>query len=156
MNKKIISSIIVILILLSSISGYIYFKDADALSKVRLKINDIDFISLNLNRALLVISVNFMNPTNTDVNNLESTFDIFIESNYIGKGNFSDIDIESNSNITKQVKVDIFYSGLAHSVVDLISNFIQQKNSSLEIIGNLKSDSIFGIIKISEEYNVIY
>ena len=158
MNKNFqkIIAILIILILTISIVGFTYYRDADALSKVRLEINDIEFISPTLTNVTLKFSVKFINPSDTNINNLESVFDIFIESNYIGEGNFSNIDIQSNSNITKQIKVTIIYSGLAHSVVDIILNFISGKTSSLKIDGNLRSDTVFGLIKISEKYYVEY
>jgi LEA14-like dessication related protein len=154
MNKKfqIFTTIIIILILILSFVGYTYYKDADALSKVRLEINDIDFISPSLTDVTLAFSVKFINPSDTNINNLESTFDLFIESNYIGEGNFSNIDIKSNSNTTEQIKVKIIYSGLVHSVVDIILNFISGQSSSLRISGNLKSDAVFGLNKISESF----
>ena len=154
-KNKIITTII-ILILILSIFGYTYYHDANALSKVRLEINDIDFISPSLTNVTLAFSVKFINPSGTDINNLESTFDIFIESNYIGEGNFSNINIKSNSNRTEQVKVKIYYKGLAHSVIDIILNFISGKSSSLKINGNLRSDAVFGIFKISEIYIATY
>jgi len=155
-NKKIFATIATSIILILSFLGYNYYNDADALSKVRLEINDIDFISPTLTNVTLKISVKFINPTGTEINNLESKFDIYIESNYIGNGNFSNINIKPNSNITEQIKVTIIYSGLAHSAVDIILNFVSGKTSSLKIDGNLKSDAVFGLIKISERYIARY
>ncbi len=154
-NKKIFTTITIITIILSFL-GYNYYKDADALSKARLEINDIEFVSPTLINVTLKFSVKFINPTDTDINNLESKFDIYIESNYIGNGKFSNINIESSSNVTEQIKVSIIYSGLAHSVVDIILNFISGESSSLKIDGNLKSDAVFGLIKISERYITTY
>jgi len=155
-KKKQTIAIATILIIILSIIGYTYYKDVNTLSKVRLEINEIDFVNPTLTNVTLTFFVKFINPSDTNINNLESKFDIFIESNYIGKGNFSNINIHSNSNITDQIKVTITYSGLAHSVVDILLNFISQKTSSLKIEGNLNSDAVFGLIKISEKYIVIY
>jgi len=72
---------------------------------------------------------------------------------YIGKGNFSNVNIEANSNISKDVIITIYYSGLAEATVKIIKNLINEGEFSLNIKGTINANTLFGMSIIKQTFN---
>jgi hypothetical protein len=154
MNSKLIISAIVILIILS-ISVFLWFSynaDVEALSNIKVSLDDISLKDINLTSFKLKLNVNISNPTNQDISSLSSNFDIFIAENFVGKGDFSKVSIPKKSHSDKDIIVIVYYSGLAEAVVDIIKNVIINEEFDLTIKGDISGSALFGLTSISKSF----
>ncbi len=155
MNRKqiyYVLSIVVSLILFLSFMGFTYYADAAAVSKVRVRVENIDLVNIYSNGVKLGFTVRFVNPTNREINDLSSDFDIYIDDVKIGSGSFSDMDIGSNDDTSEQMTVLVTYLGLAQSAVNVIKNFIYGEKTGFSIQGVVTADILFGLTKISSKF----
>ena len=74
------------------------------------------------------------------------------EDNYIGKGSFSKTGIKPNSNVYHQTEITVFYGGLADAAIDIIKNWVNNKDSDLVIKGNMTANTLFGLIETTQPY----
>ena len=156
-EKNIIAVIILVIIL--SVSGffvYIYYSDVGAMSSIEVAINEVDIIDVKLTSFKLKIDTNIYNPTDQDISGFSSTFDIYIEDNYVGEGGFSNVFIPAHAQSEKDVSIIIYYSGLANAAVDVIKNVITEGNFDLIISGDLKGNVLFGLIVFSQEFETTH
>jgi LEA14-like dessication related protein len=155
MNRKqiyYIISIAVFFILVLSFAGFTYYADAEAVSKTQIKIQNLNLIKIHSNGVKLGFTVNFVNPSDREINDLSSDFDIYIDGIKIGSGSFSDIDIKPYDYTSKQMTVMVSYSGLAQSAVNVIKNFIYVQKTGFTIKGTIKVDTLFGLTEISQKF----
>ena len=156
-EKNVIVTIILAIIL--SFSGflvYIYYADVAAMSSIEVTINDVDITDVKFTSFKLKLDANIYNPTDQDISGLSSTFDIYIEDNYVGEGNFSNVFISAHAQSEKDVSVTIYYSGLADASVDVIKNIITEGNFDLTISGNINGNVLFGLITFSQEFETTH
>jgi hypothetical protein len=154
MNNKLIISAIVILIILS-VSVFLWFSynsDVEAISNIKVTLDDIALKDINLTSFKLKLNVNISNPTNQDISSLLSNFDIFIAENYVGKGEFSKVSIPKKSHSNKDIIVTVYYSGLADAVVDIIKNVIINEEFDLTIEGEISGSALFGLSTVSQSF----
>ncbi len=153
-HKKIyfIISIAITIILISSVIGYTYYADIEAISKTQVEIEKINIIKIYSNSINLGLIVKFINPSDRKITDLSSNFKIFIDSKYIGDGSFSNIHIKQSSYCSKQVLITVSYSNIAQSTIDIIKNFIQGEKTIFSIKGKLTADVLFGLTKTSHRY----
>jgi len=154
MNQKIspYSILFIIVIFLIVFLGYIYITDIDAISQVYAEIDTINSINPKLTSADIIFTINITNPTAKEIYDLSSTFDVFIEDNYIGKGSFSKTGIKPNSNVYHKTELTVFYNGLANATIDIIKNWVNNKDSDLFIKGNMTAKTLFGLIETTQPY----
>ena len=155
MERKIIyyiALIIITIILLFSIIGYTYYADVEAISKTQVEIENIDLIKIYSNGVKLGLIVKFKNPSDREINDLSSNFNIYVDSKYIGDGSFSNINIKQQSSTSEQVIITISYSNLAQSTIEIIKNYIQGEKTSFSIKGKLTADVLFGLSETSHSY----
>ena len=143
-----------------SVSGflvYIYYADVEAMSNIKVTINDVDIKDVVIPTSFkLKLDANIYNPTDQDISGLSSTFDIYIEDNYVGEGDFSNVFISAYDQIEKDVSVTIYYSGLADASVDVIKNVITDGNFDLTIVGNINGNVLFDLITFSQEFETTH
>ena len=154
MNKQntILITILGISFLLIAFLGYTYYSDGVAIHQIKVEIEEINNIYPKVTSATLTFTMNITNPTSKHINDLSSTFDIYIESNYIGKGSFSDIDIDPFSTTYESMSVIVYYNGLADATVDLIKNWVIGEETKLTINGTMKASVLFGLAEASQEF----
>jgi len=154
MNKQntILLTILCIVFLLIAFFSYTYYSDAIAIQQIKVEIEEINNIDPKFTSATLSFTMNITNPSSKPINDLSSTFDIYIESNYIGKGSFSDIDIEAFSTKYESMSITVYYSGLADAGVDIIKNWVHGEETKLTINGAMKASVLFGLAEASHEF----
>jgi len=152
MRKAILSIVIFIIIILSILSFIFvnYKSDVEAINDIDISLNNVDIFDLEITSFKLNLDVEIINPSNREINQLSSDFDIYIENKYIGTGNFSNADIQKNSNISKDVIITIYYSGLAEAVVNIIENLISDGEFDLRINGIIYAKALFGMSIIEQ------
>ena len=156
-EKNVIASIILAIILSVSVFlGYIYYADVAAMSSIEVTINDVDITDVKFTSFKLKLDANIYNPTDQDISGLSSTFDIYIEDNYVGEGGFSNVFIPAHAQSEKDVSITIYYSGLADASVDAIKNVITEGNFDLTISGNINGNVLFGLIAFSQEFETTH
>ena len=156
-EKNIIVAIILVIILsISGFLGYIYFADVTAMSSIEVTINDVDITDVKFTSFKLKLDANIYNPTDQDISGLSYSFDIYIEDNYVGEGDFSNVFISAHDQIEKDVSVTIYYSGLADASVDVIKNVITDGNFDLTIVGNINGNVLFDLITFSQEFETTH
>ena len=155
MRKWIITLIFTIIIIVSILSFIFinYKSDVDAINNINVRLDGIDIFNMKITSFKLILKVEILNPSNRTINQLSSNFDIFIENNYIGEGNFSNVNIEKNSNISKDVIITIYYSGLANATIDIIKNLVNEGEFSLKIKGTVYAKALFGMSIIKQTFN---
>jgi len=155
MRKWIITLIFTIIIIVSILSFIFinYKSDVDAINNINVRLDGIDIFNMKITSFKLILKVEILNPSNRTINQLSSNFDIFIENNYIGEGNFSNVNIEKNSNISKDVIITIYYSGLANATIDIIKNLVNEGEFSLNIKGTVYAKALFGMSIIKQTFN---
>lgn len=148
-----IASLITLAILFPSLFlGYTYFADADAIQNIYAKVETMDQINPKITKATITFTLNITNPTTRDINDLSSTFDIYIKENYIGTGSFSNFSIPGQTNRFKQVTITVNYGGLADSAIGIIKNWVSNQGLTLRIEGTMKASVLFGLTTISHKY----
>lgn len=156
-EKNIIAAIILAIILsVSGFLGYNYYADVAAMSSIEVTINDVDITDVNITSFKLKLDASIYNPTDQDISGLSSTFDIYIEDNYVGEGDFSNVFISAHAQSEKDVSVTIYYSSLADASVDVIKNIITEGNFDLTISGNINGNVLFGLITFSQEFETTH
>ena len=135
-------------------SFYIYTNDVAAVSSVEIGIQKIKIEKVNLiNQTFtLNISVNLTNPTGSKIQNLSSTFDIFIESYYIGSGSFQEAHINPHTNTSIPIATTITYKGLATYAIESILNLINEQQTTLHINGTMTAKIFFGLSQTTQEF----
>jgi LEA14-like dessication related protein len=158
MNKVILAIVIIIIISISFLS-YIflnYRSDVEAINNLNLDLKDVDIFEINILTSFkLKLTVEITNPSNREINDLSSNFEIFIEDQYIGQGNFSNVNINKNSKINQDISITIYYSGLAEAIVEIIKNLIDEGDFTLKIDGTLYAKTLFGMSTIKQHYFAI-
>lgn len=154
-HKKIyfIVSIVIIIIFIFSVIGYTFYADIKAISKTQVELEKIDLINIYSNGVKLGLIVKFINPSDRDISDLSSNFKIYVDSDYIGHGSFSNINIKEQSYTSKQVLITVSYSNLAQSTINILKNFIQGDKTIFSIQGKLTADVLFGLTKTSHSYS---
>ena len=156
-EKNVIVAIILAIILsILGFLGYIYYADVAAMSSIEVTINDVDITDVKFTSFKLKLDAIIYNPTDQDISRLSSTFDIYIEDNYVGEGDFSNVFISAHDESKKDVSVTIYYSGLADASRDVIKNVITEGNFDLTISGNINGNVLFDLIIFSQEFETTY
>jgi LEA14-like dessication related protein len=158
MTEKIVKIVIILTVILSvsGLLGYIYHADIAAMSSIEVTIDNVDLTDVKLSSFKLKLHTTIFNPTDQDISGLSSAFDIYIEDNYVGEGDFSKVFIPAHSQSEKDVSITIYYSGLADATVDAIIKFIKEGNFDLTISGNISGNVLFGLIAFSQEFETTY
>ena len=153
--KKIIITILILIIIIISMLGLIYINyksDVDAINSLNVNLINIKEPYFTDTSFKLNFEVEINNPSDRNIIDLSTDFEIYIEDNYVGEGNFSDVDIQNNSNTSEDVIVTIYYIGLADAAVDIIKNIIKKEEFKLEIKGTLYAKALFGWSIIEQSY----
>ena len=158
MTGKIVNIVITLTVILSvsGLLGYIYYADVTAMSGIEIKLNDVDLTDVKLSSFKLKLHTSIYNPTDQDISELSSAFNIYIEDNFVGKGSFSKTFISAHSQIEKDISITIFYSGLADATIDVIIEIIKEGNFDLIISGNISGNILFNLIEFSQEFEATY
>ena len=154
MRKTIITIFILILIIITSL-GLIYINyrsDIEAINSINVNLNDVDINDITFTSFKLNFNIEIKNPSDRDIVDLSTDFKIYIEDNYVGEGNFSNVNIPKKSDINKDLIVKVYYDGLADAVVDIIKNIINEGEFILKIKGKIYAKALFGISKIEQDY----
>jgi hypothetical protein len=149
---QLVSIISMISILLIILLGYSYFADAQAIQQVYADVTAINQINPKLTSAAILFTLNITNPSSRNINKLSSTFDLYIEKNFIGTGSFSNFSIPGQTNKFKEVSLTIQYTGLADSAVDIIKNWVSGQHTTLRIEGVMTASVLFGLATVSHKY----
>jgi LEA14-like dessication related protein len=153
--KKIIITIIIVIILIILILGLIYINyksDVEAINNLNVNLNDVDINDIKFSSFKLNFNIEINNPSDRNIVDLSTDFEIYIENNYVGEGDFSNVNIPYNSNINKDVIVTVYYDGLADAAVDIIKNIIDEGEFNLKIEGTIYAKALFGISIIEQNY----
>jgi LEA14-like dessication related protein len=149
--------LVVFTILILGFSYINYQSDIDSINSLNVNLIDLkkpfEIISNVSDTSFrLNFDVEINNPSDRDIVDLSTDFKIYIEDNYVGEGNFSKVHIPNNSNISKDVNVILYYSGLTDAVFFLIKNIIYKEEINLEIKGTIYAKALFGLSIIEQNY----
>jgi len=153
--RKIIITISILIIIIISMLGLIYINyksDVDAINSLKVNLINIKEPYFTDTSFKLNFEVEIKNPSDRNIIDLSTDFEIYIEDNYVGKGNFSNVNIPNNSNTSKDVIVTIYYSGLADAVVNILKNIIKNEEFKLEIKGTIYAKALFGLSIMEQNY----
>ena len=153
--RKIIITISILIIILISMLGLIYINyksDVDAINSLKVNLINIKEPYFTDTSFKLNFEVEIKNPSDRNIIDLSTDFEIYIEDNYVGEGNFSNVNIPNNSNTSKDVIVTIYYSGLADAVVNILKNIIKNEEFKLEIKGTIYAKALFGLSIMEQNY----
>ena len=80
MRKDILSIVIFIIIILSILSFIFvnYKSDVEAINDIDISLNNVDIFDLEITSFKLNLDVEIINPSNREINQLSSDFDIYI------------------------------------------------------------------------------
>lgn len=137
--------------------GYTYFADAQAIQQIHAEVysfnpeSNIDF-DLAERTIDLNFTLNVTNPSSRDICDISSTFNIYIEENFIGEGSFSNLSIKANSSEFKEITVRFDLKGFAYSFIDTIANALKNKNTKMTIEGTMTAQVLFGLTTASHSY----
>ena len=154
MKKYVIYIFILIIVIISFLSLIFinYNSDVDAINDINISLNNVNIFDPNFQSFKLNLDVEIINPSDREINQLSSDFEIYIENNYIGNGNFSNVDIQRNSNISKSIIITIYYSGLADAAGDIIKNLINEGEFNLRINGTVYAKALYGMSIIEQTF----
>lgn len=144
--------LVIIILVLISFFSYTFYADAEAIQQVQAEVETVNRIEPKITSATISFTINLTNPTSRDIHQLSSTFDIFIEDNFVGTGSFSDHDIPAKTSVTKELSVNVNYGGLADSAVDILKNWVSGQQSTLKINGTITAAVLFGLTTASHDY----
>lgn len=152
-----LTTIFIIIILLTFFFGYTYYADAQAIQQMRAEVysfNPDSNIDLDLSKRTLELNftLNITNPSSRDIRDISSTFKIYIEENFIGKGSFSNLSIKANSSELKEITVSFDLKGFAYSFIDKIANVLKNEYTIISIEGSMTASVLFGLTTASHEY----
>ena len=150
-NQKILISLIIVL-LLSLFFIYTFYADTEAIKQVYAKVEGIKDIDAKFTSATITFYLNITNPSSRDISQLSSTFNIYLEENFIGTGSFSDYSIPASTSNNKEVEVNVNYGGLADSSIDILKNWVSGKESELKIDGTITASILFGLTTASQDF----
>lgn len=150
-NQKIFI-ILIIVLLLSLFLVYTFYTDTESLKQVYAKVEGIQDIDAKFTSATITFNLNITNPSSKSINQLSSTFDIFIENNFIGTGSFADYSIPAKTSIDKEVEVNVNYGGLADSSIDILKNWASGEESEIKIDGTITASILFGLTAASQDF----
>ena len=156
--RKLIITTLILFIIIISILGLIYINyksDIEAINNLNVNLNQIDIDDINSKFFKLNFNVEISNPSDRDIVDLSTTFKIYIEDNYVGEGNFSNVNIINNSEENKDVIVSVYYEGLADAVNDVIKKIINEGEFDLKIKGTLYAKALFGLSIIEQNFVAI-
>ena len=156
--RKLIITTLILFIIIISILGLIYINyksDIEAINNLNVNLNQIDIDDINSKFFKLNFNVEITNPSDRDIVDLSTTFKIYIEDNYVGEGNFSNVNIINNSEENKDVIVSVYYEGLADAVNDVIKKIINEGEIDLKIKGTLYAKALFGLSIIEQNFVAI-
>jgi len=154
MRKKIIT-IIILVIFIISILGLIYINyksDIEAINNLNVNLNDVDINDIKFTSFRLNFNIEINNPSERFIVDLSTDFEIYIEDNFVGEGNFSNVNIQNNSKINKDVIVTVYYDDLADAAVNIIKNIIDKGEFNLKIKGRIYAKVLFGMSIIEQNY----
>jgi hypothetical protein len=154
-SNRHISFILVGILLILLFLGYTYYADAEAIQNVYAEIEGINQINAKITSAAITFTLNITNPSNRNVNQLSSTFDIYIENNFVGTGSFFDHDIPAQTSNLKQVQINVNYGGLADSSIDILKNWFVGQDSQIKIKGVITASVLFGLTTTSHKFIAI-
>lgn len=154
-SNRHISFILVGILLILLFLGYTYYADAEAIQNVYAEIEGINQINAKITSATITFTLNITNPSNRNVNQLSSTFDIYIEDNFVGTGSFFDHDIPAQTSNLKQVQINVNYGGLADSSIDILKNWFVGQDSQIKIKGVITASVLFGLTTTSHKFIAI-
>jgi hypothetical protein len=153
-----LASLITLAILIPTLFlGYTYFADAQAIQQIRAEVysfnpdSNIDF-DLPERKINLNFTLNVTNPSSRDIQDISSTFNIYIEENFIGEGSFSNLSIKANSSKFKDITVSFDLKGFAYSIIDGIANALKNQNTEITIEGTMTASVLFGLTTASHSY----
>jgi hypothetical protein len=154
-SNRHISFILVGILLILLFLGYTYYADAEAIQNVYAEIEGINQINAKITSAAITFTINITNPSNRNVNQLSSTFDIYIEDTFVGTGSFFDHDIPAQTSNLKQVQINVNYGGLADSSIDILKNWFVGQDSQIKIKGVITASVLFGLTTTSHKFIAI-
>ncbi len=154
MNVKTNRNIVIILVLLlfTLFLGYTYYVDADTLQHISAEVSSIQQVYVTIPATTITFTLNISNPGQRSINQLSSTFDLYIEQNYLGSGSFHDLTIPPQSSQFTQVTMSLDNSEIAASVVDMLSNLRFSQNTTVKVEGTMTASVLFGMATASHQY----
>ena len=156
MNLKIGITTGIVLLILFGFLIFNYNNSVSAINNVEVIVRDVTIIEAKLTQCQLKLIVNISNPTDVQLSDITSNFDIYLSGDYIGEGKFSKITIPPHSYRWKDIMITIYYEGLADAVIDIIGDLISGKKVTLTIEGTINATTFFGIIPISKDFKSDY
>jgi LEA14-like dessication related protein len=154
MKKSIIPLISISLIFILITAGItgLYITKLNILNTLTVSIDQVKIEELKLSYVKLNLSTNFFNPSNTSIDDLSATFNVFISDIKIGEGSLSETNLPPQSSSHHPTALTLYFSDIASAVIESI----QTAEFILEIKGNAQTTIFFGFITIEKSFTSAY
>ncbi|MDH7507693.1 MAG: hypothetical protein QHH15_07935 [Candidatus Thermoplasmatota archaeon] len=152
MKNKTTIFIIIIIVCISSILVTKYTIEAISISQLQITIKNIHIQEIKISYAKLKVDIEIFNPTNEDISQLSSDYNIYINSGLVGIGNMLITDIPAGTVKKTSTTIIIYFADVANAAVNAIIN----QNFNLTINGILQVKIFFDLFSISHEFSSTY
>lgn len=153
MNKKtLIYLLIIITIILLIFLSIKCTLEATAISKLQATIKSVQIQEIKVTYTKLKLNIELLNPTNEDISELSTDFNIFITGNNVGKGNTSAINIPAKTIKQTSSIIIIYFADVANAVMDSIINL----KFNLTINGTFHAKILFGFFSVTQDFSAGY
>ncbi len=128
-------------LMIFSLLSYTFYSDVRALERIKVEIKDVTIRQI-LPDMVLGISIKFINEEGREIRNMGGDIDVYILDKWVGKLNFSGVNIDGHSYQEIEIPLTLYYEHLTKSIVQAIN----EMNFNLSIKGIIKGKVLFGLV----------
>ena len=153
MNRSrliIVGSIIVLCIVAFSITNYI--ADFEAVNSLKLVIKNARLSNIQLTNCQLLVTVAISNPSQRNLYVESVSLRVFLAESYIGNASLSSFSSIHNSTQEQIVSLLIYYSDVAHAVIEAIEN----RDFNILVSGDAYASVFFGLFHVSVPFTATF
>ena len=157
-KTRYIKYLLILIIILFSLLFIItiYTNNLNTLQNVDVIITDMAISEPKITSCKIILTVEISNPSNYEISDLNSDFEIFLDQNYIGEGNISNISISSNSIIEEEIPIVIYYSRLADATLNTLYNVINGQKTELTVDGVIYTKIFFNLFTLYHNFSLVF
>jgi len=143
---------VIITVVVLSFLAIRYTMDASAISKLQVTVKGVQIQEIKVTYIKLKLNIEISNPTNDDISQLSTDFNIFIASSIVGEGSMLLTNIPAQTVKETNTTVIIYFANVSNAVIDAITN----QNFTLKIQGTMHAKVLFGLLPISQDFSSTY
>jgi len=153
MEKKLpIFLVIIVAVVILSFLAIRYTMEATAISKLQVTVKSVQIQEIKVTYTKLKLFIEISNPTNEDISQLSTDYNIFIAGSIVGEGSMPLTNIPAQTVKETSTTVIIYFANVANVVIDAITN----QKFNLTIQGTLHAKVLFGLVSILQDFSSGY